>query len=457
MQNISNMAQISSKQKIHIISHNKHTSEPLLTQEIQILRVKKRNGTVVEFDIYRIQKAIEKAFDTCHIDGENIHDILTDIYYELQIVQHNHGEENILTVERIQDEVEKNLIKFNQYEVAKAYILYREKRSAMRKNDIFKKRTNLRPYEYPELYEYVSAIRHSYWIHTEFNYTPDVQDFKININDAERHAIKHTMLAIAQIEVTVKSFWGDIYKRMPKPEIAAVWFTFAESEVRHTDAYAHLLEMLGLNEEFANIQHMPVLIERVKYLEWALATSKSDDNREYALSILLFSLFTEHVSLFSQFLIMMSFNKHKNLFKGISNAVEATSKEEQIHGLFGIEIINIIKKEHPERFDKDLEERIYDACQSALSSESNVLDRIFEQWELSFLPKDVVLEFIKNRLNNSLTSIGFKKIFDVDNKLLVQTEWFDDEIVATKHGDFFNKRSINYNKRSQSITADDLF
>jgi len=33
------------------------------------------------------------------------------------------------------------------------------------------------------------------------------------------------------------------------------------------DAYAHLLEILGLNEEFAKIQHMPVLMERVKYLE----------------------------------------------------------------------------------------------------------------------------------------------------------------------------------------------
>ena len=27
------------------------------------------------------------------------------------------------------------------------------------------------------------------------------------------------MLAISQIEVAVKTFWGDIYKRMPKPEI----------------------------------------------------------------------------------------------------------------------------------------------------------------------------------------------------------------------------------------------
>ena len=47
---------------------------------------------------------------------------------------------------------------------------------------------------------------------------------------------------------------------------------------------------------------------------------------------------------FSQFLIIMSFNKHRNIFKGISNAVEATSKEEQIHGMFGIDVINIIKK-----------------------------------------------------------------------------------------------------------------
>jgi ribonucleoside-diphosphate reductase beta chain len=44
----------------------------------------------------------------------------------------------------------------------------------------------------------------------------------------------------------------------------------------------------------------------------------------YTKSVLLFSLFIEHVSLFSQFLIMMSFNKEKNILKGISNVVEAT-------------------------------------------------------------------------------------------------------------------------------------
>lgn len=67
------------------------------------------------------------------------------------------------------------------------------------------------------------------------------------------------------------------------------------------------------------------------------------------------------------------------------------------------------------------------------------------------------MEFIKNRLNNSLKSIGMQAIFDIDQAMLGKTERFDDEIIATKHGDFFVKRSINYNKRSKSITGDDLF
>jgi len=81
------------------------------------------------------------------------------------------------------------------------------------------------------------------------------------------------------------------------------------------DAYSHLLEVLGLNEDFERIKNIPVMNKRVNYLQDSLKHSKSDDPEEYSHSILLFSLFIEHVSLFSQFLIIMAFNKHKNIFK----------------------------------------------------------------------------------------------------------------------------------------------
>ena len=387
---------------------------------------------------------------------DSAQDVALSVYKTL-LERKKKDKEYVPTIEEVQDVVETQLMESEFKEAAKAYILYRNKRAQQRQTDLFEKRINLKPYEYPHLYEYVPAIRHSYWIHSEFNFTSDIQDFKSRLTDTERGAIKNTMLAISQIEVAVKSFWGDLYHRVPKPEIGSVGSTFAESEVRHADAYSHLLEILGLNNEFKKLKKKPAIMKRVRYLETALKNSRSDDNREYAESILLFSLFIEHVSLFSQFLIIMAFNKHKNMLKGISNVVEATSKEEQIHGDFGIDLIKILQKENPDWFTKEYHKNIQNMCKEAFEAEKDVVDWIFENGELDFLPKAVVNEFLKNRFNNSLESIGIDKVFDIDQDLVSQTEWFDDEIIGTKHGDFFVKRSINYSKRTQSITSDDLF
>lgn len=323
--------------------------------------------------------------------------------------------------------------------------------------NIFRKRVNILPYEYPSLLQYKDAIRHSYWIESEFNFTTDINDYKMLINDVERDVIKKTMLAIAQIEVNVKTFWADMYKRMPITEIGDVGMTFAESEVRHKDAYAKLLRILGLEEEFKTVVEIPAIKDRINYLSKYLDGTRSKDDKMYTKSVLLFSLFIEHVSLFSQFLIMMSFNKEKNLFKGISNVVEATSKEEDIHGNFGVEIINIIKEEHPEWFDEEFNQLIYSACKKAYKAECKVLDWIFENGELGFLSKETIQHFIQNRFNNSLNKIGMESLFQPDFRLLEKTLWFDVEITSTKEGDFFYKKQIDYNKKSKSITADDLF
>lgn len=424
---------------------------------MEIAKIIKRDYEVTSFELEKITNAIEKSMYSVQNGTREDAIVISNLVYDSLLLRKAKDVDYVPTVEEVQDIVEDKLMGSTFHNVAKAYILFRNEQARNRKTNIFEKRIELKPYEYPELQEYVDAIRHSYWIHTEFNFTSDIQDFKTRISPVEQSAIKNTMLAISQIEVAVKNFWGDIYHKMPKPEIGSVGATFAESEVRHLDAYSHLLEILGLNNEFKDLKKKPVIMKRVHYLETAVKNVSSEDNKEYAESMLLFSLFIEHVSLFSQFLIIMAFNKHKNMLKGVSNVVEATSKEEQIHGDFGIDVINIIKKENPEWFNEDYNRMIQESCKEAYESESKVVDWIFEAGELDFLPKNVINEFIKNRFNNSLESIGIEKIFDINETLLSQTEWFDDEIIGTKHGDFFVKRSINYSKRTKSITSDDLF
>ena len=115
---------------------------------------------------------------------------------------------------------------------------------------IFDKRVNLKPYEYPELIGYADSISKSYWIVDEFNFTQDIQDFKSTLDDYEKEVIKRAMLAISQIEVNVKTFWANLYNRMPKPEVGIVGASFSDSEQRHLQAYSKLLEILGLNDSF---------------------------------------------------------------------------------------------------------------------------------------------------------------------------------------------------------------
>jgi len=81
---------------------------------------------------------------------------------------------------------------------------------SMKRRNLFEKRLNIKPYEYPELLEFKDAIRHSYWLHTEFNFTGDIQDYRTTISDHERHVLTRAMLAISQVEVNVKRFFATV-------------------------------------------------------------------------------------------------------------------------------------------------------------------------------------------------------------------------------------------------------
>jgi len=76
---------------------------------------------------------------------------------------------------------------------------------------------------------------------------------------------------------------------------------------------------------------------------------------------------------------------------------------------------------------------------------------------LEYLPRYQVDEFLKNRFNNSLRNVGLRPLFSVDEQAIAATRWFDEELLATKENDFFNKRSITYSKKMKSFSEEELF
>jgi ribonucleoside-diphosphate reductase beta chain len=320
---------------------------------------------------------------------------------------------------------------------------------------LFDKRTAFKPFEYPELAEYKSAINHSYWLVSEWTFASDADDFHVRLTPAERSAVKNALLAISQVEVAVKKFWGRLGDRLPKPEFEQVGATFAESEVRHADAYSHLLEVLGLNQDFARVLAVPAIRGRVDYLSESTRAGETD--RDFANTLALFSLFVENVSLFGQFAVVKSVNKHRNLLKDTDNVIQATVKEEQVHALFGAYVVNLIRQERPEWFGRDFYERVEAACRKAYRYEAAIVDWIYQDGELPYLTADQLKEFLKARFNESLGMVGGDPVFDTDPALLASTRWFVEELLTETKTDFFHKRPVTYSKFTAPVTAEDLF
>lgn len=87
------------------------------------MKVVKRNGQLMDFDLSKIEMAVKKAFESQHQP--------TDGSVVVEVEKRLAGKDEV-PVEEIQDMVENILMQSGHYQVAKAFILYREKRSNVR-------------------------------------------------------------------------------------------------------------------------------------------------------------------------------------------------------------------------------------------------------------------------------------------------------------------------------------
>ena len=93
-------------------------------------QVVKRDGTIAEFDISKISAAITKAFDA--LEKQSHPSVIDLIALHVTADFESKVKDGKVTVEEIQDSVEKVLSESGYADVAKAYILYRRQREKIR-------------------------------------------------------------------------------------------------------------------------------------------------------------------------------------------------------------------------------------------------------------------------------------------------------------------------------------
>lgn len=414
-----------------------------------MIQVIKRNSRGVEpFDLNKIVLAVSKAQLTASDSDINLPLLVA---YQVKYVLSD-DELVDVTVDEIHTLVENTLMDLKKYDVAREYITYRKSHMP----DIFRPRQTYRPYEYPEMIDFIDAIHASFWTHRSFNLDSSVQDIRVNMPKHHATAVLRSILSIASVEAKVKSFWGGLGDRFPKSEFEELGTTIGSNEVYHAHFYAKVLDDLNQSDMFKEALQTPAMRKRINYMTRSLE-GRNGSNQDYTKSLIFFSLFVENVSLFSQFLTISVINKELNQVTGLAHGISATMLEETLHAEAGASIVNIIRKQNPEWFTDSLNEEVLQMVHTAFEAERDIIDWIFELGEFEFLPKASIIEYIKYRTNSGLLLAGFNAVFAIDDSLIEPVNWFELQTKTTMHRDFFAGHSVNYDKNSLSFSEEDLF
>jgi ribonucleoside-diphosphate reductase beta chain len=303
-------------------------------------------------------------------------------------------------------------------------------------------RPHYKPFEYQLAFDFFKDQHRVHWLADEVPLSSDLNDWKLKLSESEKNLIGNILKSFAQTETYVNDYWSTkVAVWFPKHEIKAMACVFADFESIHAEAYARLNEELGLDDfkAFMEDAEAKAKIDRLTELP-------GDTLREQALSLAVFSAFTEGVNLFSSFAILMSFQL-RNMMKGTGQIVEYSVRDESLHSKAGCWFFRTMMEEMPELNDSEMEDAIYEACEISVKLEFDFIDAAFEMGNVEGLNQDQLKNFIKERANQKLIELGYNPLYnDIDPNLLKSMEWFGHLTSGKTHQDFFAGRVTDYSK-----------
>jgi ribonucleoside-diphosphate reductase beta chain len=298
------------------------------------------------------------------------------------------------------------------------------------------------PFEYEQAYKYWELQQQSHWLHTEIAMASDINDWKLNLSEAERGIIGHILKGFTQSEIFIQEYWTQmVAKWFKKPEIQMMAASFGSMESIHAVAYAYLNQSLGL-EDFSAFLHEPTAKAKIDRLIETKGRSKED----IAKSLAIFSGFNEGVNLFSSFAILLNFSRF-NKMKGLGQIIAFSIKDESLHSEAGCWLFRTFISENPEIWTDENKKVIYDAARTTVELEDAFIDKAFEMGDIEGLTVKDMKAFIRFRCNTKLNDLGLKQNWkNIDKEAIQRMAWFDVLSSGVSHADFFAQRVTDYSK-----------
>lgn len=312
-------------------------------------------------------------------------------------------------------------------------------------------RIGYKPFGYPWAYEAWLMQQRIHWLPEEVPMADDVKQWSTELNAQEKNLLTQIFRFFTQSDVEVNGAYLKYFTQVFKPtEVLMMMNSFANMETVHIAAYSHLLDTIGMPEtEYSAFMEYAEMKDKYDFLH----SINVNDDHSIAVAMAIFAAFTEGLSLFASFAMLMNFPRF-NKMKGMGQIVTWSVRDETLHVTSMIKLFNTFVQENPSIWNDKLKTEITDACKKVVDMEDKFIDLAFEMGEIEGMTAADVQGYIRFIADRRLRSLNLDPVYNIDKNPL---PWMDLMLNADEHANFFEQRSTEYAKASTRGNWDEAF
>ena len=307
-----------------------------------------------------------------------------------------------------------------------------------------------KPMKYEWAFQAWKSQQEVHWMAKEVPLGDDIKDWQYNLTDAERNLVTQIFRFFTQSDIEVAGTYAKYLQVFKPTEILMMLAAFINIETVHIEAYAYLLDTIGMPEtEYSAFLKYAEMKEKHDYLQGFQCDSKTN----IALTLAAFGGFAEGMALFASFAMLLNFPRH-NKMKGMGQLISWSVRDESLHCASMAILFKTFIQENPEIDTPELRSQIVKIAREMVSHEDAFIDLAFEMGPVQGLDAGQVKQYIRYIADRRLVQLGLVPIYNVVENPL---PWIDEMTAGVEHSNFFEARSTEYSKAATEGEWDDIF
>src|ERR1700760_3733093 len=261
---------------------------------------------------------------------------------------------------------------------------------------------------YPWAYDCWKRQQQTHWMGEEVPLGADIRDWQSgHLTEAEKGLLTQIFRFFTQSDVEV----GDNYLKRYIPifqplEVQMMMAAFSNMETVHIDAYALLLKTLGMPQaEFEAFRDYAEMKAKADYMH----TFGTKTCADVARTLAMFGAFTEGMSLFASFAMLMNFPRF-NKMNGMGQIVSWSVRDESLH-CEGITKLFHAWNEETGCVTKAVEDDIIDVAKTMVGLEEGFVDLAFGMGEIEGMSAADIKSYVHYIADWRLSQLKLTPVF----------------------------------------------